>query len=75
MTAKESVETFCTDCGARVVMQFRRRDIGIDVVGCEPCQMTDKGTVYRSCPGCGDDVAVHLPDTLPEAFDVAASSG
>jgi len=73
MTAKESVDTFCTDCGARVVMQFRRRDIGIDVVGCQPCRMTVKGTVYRECPGCGADVAVQ--PLTPETLDMAAARG
>ena len=46
--------------GKRVVLQFRV-DIGVDVVDCEPCRLTEKGTVYCECPGCGEDVALHPP--------------
>jgi hypothetical protein len=69
MSVKEKVEAFCTQCGTRVVLQFRRVDIGVDVVGCEPCRITARGTVYCECPGCGEDVALQAP--YAAADDVA----
>ncbi|RMH40011.1 MAG: hypothetical protein D6689_15050 [Deltaproteobacteria bacterium] len=63
MSARESVEVFCSECGSRVVLRFRRGDIGVDVAGCEPCRVTEGGTVYCECPGCGETVAAHPPYT------------
>jgi hypothetical protein len=60
MAVTKSVETFCTECGARVVLEYRAEgDVAIE--GGKACRVTEKGTVYCECPGCGEPVAAYPP--------------
>jgi len=62
----EQIKTFCSECGSNVAFDYRIAGPG-RVIARSPCKVTDKGTVYRPCPGCGEEVAVSPFATHPHA--------